>query len=157
MSADGEVTAMTRRIAVGVDGSDTAARAAETAAQLAASFEAELLVVSAYGRFEVERLQAGSEEYVFTSEDQGHEVAERVAEELQGRYPGLALRVLAQEGKPADALVEVAERERVDVIVVGNKRVQGRGWVLGSIATDVARKAPCDVYIAHTHTRLRSS
>lgn len=147
---------MSRKIVVGVDGSDTAARAAEIAAQLAGALEAELLVVSAYGRFEVERLQAGSEEYVFTSEDQGQEVAERAADELRSRHPGLSLRVLPQEGKPADALVEVAERERVDVIVVGNKRVQGRARVLGSIATDVARKAPCDVYIAHTHTRLRS-
>lgn len=149
---------MSRRIVVGVDGSDTAARAAETAAQLAGALEAELLVVFAYGRFEVERLQAGSEEYVFTSEDQGQEVAERTAAVLRGRHQGLSLRVLPQEGKPADALVEVAERERVEVIVVGNKRVQGRARVLGSVATDVARKAPCDVYIAHTHThtRLRS-
>ena len=36
------------------------------------------------------------------------------------------------------------------MIVVGNRRVQGATRVLGSIANDVARQAPCNVLIVHT-------
>jgi nucleotide-binding universal stress UspA family protein len=36
------------------------------------------------------------------------------------------------------------------MIVVGNRRVQGISRVLGAIATDVARRASCDVLISDT-------
>ncbi|MCP3973298.1 MAG: universal stress protein, partial [bacterium] len=36
------------------------------------------------------------------------------------------------------------------MIVVGNRRVQGIARVLGSVASDVAKRAPCSVLIAHT-------
>ena len=36
------------------------------------------------------------------------------------------------------------------MIVVGNRRVQGVSRVLGSIASDVLRRAPCDVLIVNT-------
>ena len=48
------------------------------------------------------------------------------------------------------------------MIVVGNKRVQGAARVLGSIAGDVAKRAPCNV-LHRSHHRyslglsLRSS
>jgi len=49
--------------------------------------------------------------------------------------------------------VREAESLGADLIVVGNKRVQGLGRILGSIAEDVAHHSTCDVYIAHTHQR----
>ena len=58
--------------------------------------------------------------------------------------------VVEATGKPADVLVQEAERLGASVIVVGNRRVQGPSRVLGAIATAVARNAPCDVYVAKT-------
>ena len=52
---------------------------------------------------------------------------------------------------PASALCEEAARLEASTIVVGNKRVQGAARVLGSIAGDVAKRAPCNVFIVHTH------
>ena len=52
---------------------------------------------------------------------------------------------------PATALCEEATRLEASTIVVGNKRVQGAARVLGSIAGDVAKRAPCNVLIVHTH------
>jgi nucleotide-binding universal stress UspA family protein len=46
--------------------------------------------------------------------------------------------------------VQVATDIGADLIVVGNRRVQGIGRLLGSVATDVAQHAPCDVYIVKT-------
>jgi nucleotide-binding universal stress UspA family protein len=47
-------------------------------------------------------------------------------------------------------MCEEARRLEARMIVVGNRRVQGAARVLGSIASDVAKHAPCDVYIANT-------
>ncbi|MEO7370636.1 MAG: universal stress protein, partial [Ilumatobacteraceae bacterium] len=52
---------------------------------------------------------------------------------------------------PASGLVDEATRLEASTIVVGNKRVQGAARVLGSIAGDVAKRAPCNVMIVHTH------
>lgn len=142
---------MIKQILVGVDESETAARAALAAAELADSLQAELHIMTAYGKFEVERIDAGGEQLIFSSERSGLSVAEEVARPLRKQFPSLKLTPQAGEGKPASALVELAERLGVDLIVVGNKRVQGVSRVLGSIARDVVSHAPCDVYIAHTH------
>lgn len=137
-------------IVAGVDGSETAAEAADKAARLAAALQAELQLVCAYERFEVEHVP-GVQEAAFTTEQRAQGVADKAAEPLRLAYPGLTITAVTEKGKPADALVQAAERVGATLIVVGNKRVQGAARILGSIATDVARKAPCDVYVAHTH------
>jgi nucleotide-binding universal stress UspA family protein len=47
-------------------------------------------------------------------------------------------------------LCEEATRLEARAIVVGNRRVQGMSRVLGSVAADVTRQAPCDVVVANT-------
>ena len=53
-------------------------------------------------------------------------------------------------GDPARFLCEEAGRLRARAIVVGNRRVQGVARVLGSVAADVVKQAPCDVLVANT-------
>ncbi|GAA5056571.1 universal stress protein [Nocardia callitridis] len=142
-----------KTIVTGVDGSPTAARAAERAAALAEALGARLHVICAYERLEVERLRQGSEELVRSTEEQARRTAVEEVRALQARHQALVLRSDAVEGKPGEVLVQVAERLDAEVIVVGNKRVQGFARVLGSIARDVASRAHCDVYVAHTHER----
>ena len=36
------------------------------------------------------------------------------------------------------------------MIIVGNRRMQGMGRLLGSVANEVAHNAPCDVLIVKT-------
>lgn len=144
---------MAETFIVGVDGSETAGRAARRAARLAAALDARLHVVCAYGKLEVERRRVGSEEFFFSNEASALKIAEEAVRELRDEYPDLRAEPHTQEGKAADALVTYAIRRDADLIVVGNKRVQGLGRLLGSIAEDVAQKAPCDVYVAHTHLR----
>lgn len=139
-------------IIVGVDGSEPAAQAALTAARLAAALGSELRVVCGYGKFEVERIEDDAD-LSFSTAESAAEVGEETVRRLRAVYPGVDATVQATGGKPADALLAVAEQTDAELIVVGNKRVQGASRILGSIATEVARKASCDLYIAHTHTR----
>ena len=144
---------MIRTIVTGVDGSETAAKAARKAAELADALGAQLHVLSAYGKFEIQRFSSGNEEFVFTSEKDARKTAETALSHLRREFSGLSITAEPSEGKPADALVRAAERLSADLIVVGNKRVQGISRVLGSVAHDVAAHASCDVYVAHTHQR----
>jgi nucleotide-binding universal stress UspA family protein len=136
-------------IIVGVDGSKSATEAASTAARLADATGAELLVLSAFPAFTTERTDAASD--AATSRDTAEQMAYTVAERLRPAHPGLAINADAEPGRPAEALVHAAEAADAALIVIGNRRVQGASRILGSVAVDVVRKAPCDVYIAHTH------
>lgn len=144
---------MARIIVVGVDDSKPAAKAAHKAAELATALGADLHVLSAYGKFEMEKYSSGSDEFVYTTERDAEATAGSTMTDLRRAFPDLTVTISAPEGKPGEALVKAAERLDAELIVVGNKRVQGLARVLGSIARDVASHAPCDVYVAHTHQR----
>lgn len=53
-------------------------------------------------------------------------------------------------GAAADALCTVAEKVDADLIVVGNRRTQGKSRVLGSVAKRVMQHACCNVLVVHT-------
>jgi nucleotide-binding universal stress UspA family protein len=57
-------------------------------------------------------------------------------------------------GRPADALLGLAEAERVDAVVVGNKGMAGaHRFLLGSVPNRVSHRANCDVVVVHTTKR----
>jgi nucleotide-binding universal stress UspA family protein len=140
-------------VVTGVDGSETAARAAAKAAALAAAFDGQLVVLSAFDTFESALPEGVGDVVRMTAADVAARLAEQTIGDLRAEHPALEMTARAVVGKPADALIEVADELGADVVVVGNKRVQGLARVLGSIARDVARRASCDVYVAHTHER----
>jgi nucleotide-binding universal stress UspA family protein len=135
-------------IVVGVDGSKTAHRAAESAKDLAAALGASLHVVSAYDSDRTEVFGSGSDQRVVSNADSAEFVARSVAESL-----GQDVKVTysSARGRPADALIKEALRMEAQIIVVGNRKMRGIGRVLGSVANSVAHNAPCDVYIANTY------
>jgi nucleotide-binding universal stress UspA family protein len=135
-------------IVVGVDETRTSKKAAETARDLAAALSASLHVVSAFDTDRTEVVGTGSEKYTVTSYDAAEHVARTVADSLAGDFN---VSFSAARGRAADALIQEAIRVQARMIVVGNRRMQGIGRVLGSVANSVAHNAPCDVYIANTY------
>ena len=140
---------MTGTIIVGVDGSATAHKAAEVARDLAAALDARLHVVSAFDTDRTEVFGSGSDKWIVSDAGEAEKVARDVAAGLAGG--GLNITYAAARGKPAEALVREADRLEAKMIVVGNRRMQGLGRVLGSVANSVAHSASCDVYIANTY------
>jgi nucleotide-binding universal stress UspA family protein len=139
---------MSGTIVVGVDGSDTARKAAEAARDLAAALGATLHVVSAFDAERSEVFRTGSDRWLVSAADKAEHVARTVADTLGG---DLKITYAAAAGRPADALIREAIGKEARVIVVGNRRMRGIGRVLGSVANSVAHSAPCDVYIANTY------
>ncbi|AJE67352.1 universal stress protein UspA [[Brevibacterium] flavum] len=151
-----------KTIITGVDSSQTALTAAEKAAELAVSFDAELYVFSAYSISSVVAMQTAksgnmavktSDAYQRLADGQAaaaQEAAESVAAILRNSWPTLQVKAIAVEGQPAEVLVQQAEHLNADAIVVGNKKAQGLQRILGSISRNVAAAANCDLYIVNT-------
>ena len=137
---------MFSKIVVGTDGSGTATAAVKHAAELAASSGAELVVVSAYAH-----PKEGAP--IFTSQDApGAEAGRGLLQDVEKHYGGtVKVRTVLREGSPADAIVDVAEEENADLVVVGNKGMSGsKRALLGSVPNTVSHHAPCHVLIVHT-------
>ena len=139
-------------IVVGTDGSDTAERAVDRALDLAdRAGEARVHLVAAYGgpQIRTESAGPGSRGERVDLREVAEGLLSRAAERVRQRdlEPGIH----ARQGHPADVLLDVAEEEAADLIVVGNKGISGaRRFLLGSVPTKVAHHAHCDVLIAHT-------
>ncbi len=133
---------------VGVDGSDTAAKAAARAGDIAAATGATVHVVCAFVGKGTTTLGVGSD--VFTFSDLS--MAEQVAEQQAARYKahGVSATHAAVSGKPATVILGEAERVGAELIVVGNRRMQGVQRVLGAVANEIVHHAPCDVLVVKT-------
>jgi nucleotide-binding universal stress UspA family protein len=143
------------RIVVGTDGSETAKEAVRHAIDLAKQVGATLDVVSAYepvpqSRLREERQQVPQdlEHTVSPREDVDATLAEATKEIEQS---GVEVKTFARQGDPADAIIDVAEEESADLIIVGNKGMTGaKRFLLGSVPNKVSHHAPCSVLIVRT-------
>ena len=130
-----------RKILVGTDTSAAADLAVEAAADLARRNEAELLVVQVRPDGAV-RDAADPKK---TADPDGY------LTRMAARFPAVRVRSWSEPGDPAVRLVEVAERERADTIVLGNRGTHGSRWrVRESVPELVLRHAPCSVFIVDT-------
>jgi len=133
---------------VGIDGSETAAVAAARAGELAAASGGSIHVVCAYSGRDAATINVGGDSYLVSSLTTAEQISEQQA--IAYRTQGISATAAALDEKPASALLTEADRLQADVIVVGNRRMQGVGRLLGSVANEVAHNASCDVYIVKT-------
>ena len=139
---------MFETVIVGADDSSTARQAVMVAAEIAQLHGGTLHIVTAYDPKSIQ-IQELPEEFRYSKltspADMLLEGLSRIVEQR-----GLKPEVHAATGNPADAIVRVAEREKADLVVVGNKGMKGVRRVLGSVPNSVAHGAPCSVLIVDT-------
>lgn len=129
-----------RKILAGTDTTASADMAVNAAAELAGERDAELLVlyVRSHDRSEAADPRKPADP---------HRYLARMTE----RFPQILIRSWSEPGDPAERICEVAEEERVDTIVLGNRGVHGPRWrVRESVPNLVLRHAPCSVFIVDT-------
>src|SRR5919108_4716838 len=146
---------MFARIVVGTDGSETAKQAVREATELAKQTGASLDVVSAFepvpsSRLREERLEAPSDiAHAVNPREDVDAILGEAQRDVQ--EAGVSVRTFARQGEPADAILDVAEEENADLIVVGNKGMTGaKRFLLGSVPNKVSHHAPCSVLIIRT-------
>jgi nucleotide-binding universal stress UspA family protein len=143
-------------ILVGTDGSETAHAALRRAIELAAGLNARLHIVSAYEpvsdpRLRGEQVAAPSDvQWAMNPHDDVLALLETARTEAESE--GVSeVETFARQGDAADAIVDVAEELRCDLIVVGNKGMTGaKRFLLGSVPNKVSHHAPCSVLIVRT-------
>jgi nucleotide-binding universal stress UspA family protein len=143
---------MVRTVAVGTDGSGTADKAVEFAIDMAARYEARIVFISAYvpvpqSRLHRERAEAPDDLQWTINPAEDVDATLRECEE-RADEKGLRWASEAREGDPARILVQLAESNDADVLVIGNKGMQRK--VLGSVPNSVSHNAPCSVMIVKT-------
>ena len=144
---------MFRAIVVGTDGSATAAEAVRRARALAEAFAADLHVVNAYKppalvmatTAEPGLMPSAIVEWEAAASEDSRRLLDRVADELIG--VGASVTTHAVAAHPAGAILSVAETVGADLIVVGNRGMQGTRRVLGSVPNHISHHAPCDVLV----------
>ena len=143
-------------VVVGTDGSQTAATALQAAVDLARQSGARLYIVSAYEPVAEQRMRG---EQIGAPEDVQWALGQRAdVLELLAQARGLAtqsgieqVEAFARQGDAADAILDVAEEQAADLIVVGNKGMTGaKRFLLGSVPNKVSHHAPCSVMIIRT-------
>jgi nucleotide-binding universal stress UspA family protein len=141
---------MISTVAVGTDGSATAAEAVNVAAEMARRFDAKLVLLSAFRASDAKpgNLSGSAAEiqWTFSPAARLSEQLERTQDDM--RADGIDCSTLMDEGDPGEVLVSLAERCSADVLVIGNKGMQRR--VLGSVPNTVTHKANCSVYVVKT-------
>jgi nucleotide-binding universal stress UspA family protein len=143
-------------ILVGTDGSDTATTAVRYAIDLARELDARLQIVSAYEPVSEERLRRESTEvpadlqWMINPREDVLAMLDRAAEDA--KTGGIKrVETFARQGDAADAILDVAEEQRADLIVVGNRGMTGaKRFLLGSVPNRVSHHAPCSVLIVRT-------
>jgi ubiquinone biosynthesis protein len=120
------------RVLVATDRSETAHRAVEWAAEMAARYEAELVVLRVTLDGDTAELEADLAEYAGSL--------------------GESVRPLVRRADdPAQGIVEAAREQDADVLVVGSVGMQGRKeFLLGNVPNRVSHNAPCTVVIVNT-------
>jgi nucleotide-binding universal stress UspA family protein len=137
------------RIMVATDRSESADYAVAWAAAMAERFAAELWLLQVIVPQNPAGTQAGQAEA--TRASYAADDLMRFSEELAGER-GRAKVVVGED--PADAIVEAAEAEEVDVLVVGNLGMSGRKeFLLGNVPNRVSHNARCTVVIVNSSER----
>ena len=127
-----------RRILVATDRSETAELAVQFAADMAVRFEAELLLCR------VVIPPAGAPPHA----------REDLTEYGRQFAGGLARGVVSTGEDPAQAIVDAAEAEDADVVVVGNVGMSGRKeFLLGNVPNRVSHNSDRTVIIVNTRQR----
>ena len=142
-------------IVVGTDGSDTAKEAVRQATDLAKAVGASVHLVSAYepvgaGRLREERQQIPEDmQWMVNPREDVDATLKDASGEIESA--GIQVATYAREGDPADAILDVAEEQSADLIIVGNKGMTGaKRFLLGSVPNKVSHHAPCSVMIIRT-------
>jgi nucleotide-binding universal stress UspA family protein len=151
---------MFKAIVVGTDGSDGASKAVVTAAEIAASQPGAVLHIVTVQKplsptaISASELAAASP--IAAERNWEVEIREELertlgaAADSAGNAGDTKIETHARFGNPAEVLCDIAAHLNADLIVVGNRGMQGGRRFLKSVPNTVSHHAPCSVLIVDT-------
>ncbi len=141
---------MYRKILVAFDGSEPSKHAMDIAVSTADKWKAELVILSVvprvmmpvfpdegFGAAPITAAQDMSEYQDKMKEIYASSLRE-AEEDIKEAFPDLVVTTKLMEGRPSAIIVEEAEEEHIDLIVIGSRGIGGiTGWILGSTSRRV--------------------
>lgn len=141
-----------KKILVPTDFSDASYCALKMAGEMAKHFETEILIVNVHKpipQLPKPRVQASETTFDISAYEK-HMIAEaeqnliELGTEFLGDHPNL--RVIVREGEAAHEILDTADEEQVDAIVIATHGRTGLSKIVfGSVAQRVVRRAKCPV------------
>lgn len=140
-----------RQIMVATDGSGGADRAVEFAAELTSAINCALSIVTIGGNLSGEELRQLADTEGSSIGDVLDSLSSRILADARERAQHLGVSKVGVQtgwGDAATAIIEAAQREHADVIVIG-RRGRGRlaGLLLGSVSQKLVSLATCPVIV----------
>lgn len=146
---------MYKKILLPTDGSENAERAAEHAFRFGSRTGAEIIVLNVIEtpRFAGVR-PTDRDELRNNLEQEGQKSFDRISDKLTGFKSGekcekeVKLTFKFKEGSPADTILKTIDEESVELVVMGTSGKRGfNRFLLGSVAENTMRSAPCPVLV----------
>ena len=137
-------------IVVGTDGSSTAEVAVAQATALASTFGQTLHIVSA---FKPQHATGSAMPAELAAAINSNSWVDSVLQDAasRARIAGVEVVTHAKVGSPAEAILEVAEHESADLIVVGSRGIDSKSrFILGNVPSRVVHNSPCSTLVVNT-------
>ncbi|MFS0878246.1 universal stress protein [Solibacillus isronensis] len=135
---------MYKHILLAVDGSENAVRAAKEAVKIASETSLiEMVYVADFEKAKTEVLHAKSSESLMLERKRKVAPIEEVL-----RSAGKQFKLTILHGKPGPEIVKYANENKVDVVVIGSRGLNGlQEMVLGSVSHKVMKRVHCPALI----------
>lgn len=141
---------MIRKVLVALDGSEPSQRALDFAVDLAEKWGAELNMLAVVPRvmlpifpdegFGATPIAAAKDfgQYQDRMKNIYQNVLIEAEAKVRREYPDMKVNTRLEEGRPSATIVDTAENEGMDLIVIGSRGIGGiTGWILGSTSRRV--------------------
>lgn len=154
------MTIMYKTILVAFDGSEASKHALDHAVSIAESNMAEVHIISVvprvmmpvfpdegFGAAPVTAAQDMSD-YQDRMKDIYGKSLEDVKKDVNNHYPNLNVTTKLMEGKPSSIVIDEAENNDIDLIVIGSRGLGGiTGWILGSTSRRIVENCTKPVLV----------
>lgn len=148
---------MIKNILVPIDGSEHSNNALKFGLDLAEKYSAKLTLLSVAQpvvvtgpMFITQPMMppTSTAMYVQAIESAHKKMLEDTYNRAKAEKPDLEISKMLVDGRPADRIVEIADKEKFDLIVIGSRGVGGvKKFFLGSVSDRVSDEAHCPVLI----------
>lgn len=140
-----------RSIVVGTDGSPSADAAVRRAAEVAKGIGTRVDLVTAYPDVPTyrETITSSAKAEPINLRQVAESVLARESRALEDE--GIEVMTHAREGDPAEVIIDVAQEEGADLIVVGARGLSGlQRFLLGSVSSKLSHHAPTSVMVVRS-------
>jgi nucleotide-binding universal stress UspA family protein len=132
-----------KKILVPVDGSEESERAVGVAIELAKRFSAEIIVCGVEKEFTGEEAEVG---IVMMKETKIEDAVKKMASSAERE--GFSAKMVIKTGSVAEKIIETAEEEEVNLIVIGSRGLSKiKRFLMGSVSQQVTLYSPCSVLV----------